>query len=188
MKKKYTSAKKRFLIFTGEGKGKTTAALGLILRAWGHDHRIAIVHFIKSRLLVGEVKAINKINQAKGKDDKEIDQFVMGVGFLPKPSNSQFPVHEQAALDALAQAKRLIELAIYDLLVLDEICWALHRKLLSEKQVFEIIDLQRDNTTLVFTGRYASEKLIAKADTVSLIENIKHAYQQNIAAQVGVEK
>ncbi len=174
------SAEKRILLFTGEGKGKTTAALGMALRAWGHGMRVACVFFVKSRRDVGEVLAIEKL--------EGMDAFVTGLGFLPAKDHPDFMKHVEAAQAGLARAGELIRDGGYDMIVLDEICWAEHRGLLTCDAIEAAVGEMRPDSSLVMTGRFADERLIALADTASSMKFIKHGYDDGIPAQAGIEK
>ena len=175
-----TVLKNRILIFTGEGKGKTTAALGMSLRAVGHGMKVCVIHFVKSRKNVGEVLAISEISN--------IDQHITGLGFLPDPNSPEFQNHVNAARAGFELAKEMLASKNYDLVVLDEICWAVYRNLIPESEVLSLPELMKENSTLVLTGRFASERLIEIADTVTEMKKIKHAYELGVAAQEGVEK
>lgn len=170
--------KARILIFTGEGKGKTTAALGMAFRASGHGLQVLVIQFIKEAD-TGEVFAADAIANMK--------IIQTGLGFLPDTNSVEYCEHRLVAEKSLALASESIESGSYDLIVLDEICVAVGRGLLSEKDVIDVIDKANANMSLVLTGRYATARLIAIADTVSNIECVKHGYQDGIAAQKGVE-
>lgn len=174
------SAEKRILLFTGEGKGKTTAALGMALRAWGHGQRVAIVFFVKSRHDVGEVLAIQKLDG--------IDHFVTGLGFLPAPEHPDFARHATAAREGLERARELIRSGAYQMIVLDEICWAVHRGLLDVEEVSRVVGEMHAETSLVLTGRFADQVLVDLADTASSMKFLKHGYDDGIPAQAGIEK
>ena len=175
-----TVSTKRILVFTGHGKGKTTAALGTALRAWGHGQRVAIVHFGKSRRNVGEVMALDKI--------PEIEQYITGLGFLPPLDDPDFVLHQEAARKGLKQAADLIRSGRYQLIVLDEICWAASRQLFGEEHILELLDLMADDTALLLTGRNAGQAVMDRADTVTEMKVLKHGYNEGIAAQDGIEK
>ena len=173
-------ANKRILVFTGEGKGKTTAALGMSLRAAGHGMKVCLIHFVKSRKNVGEVLAISNIDN--------IDQHIAGLGFLPKPDTPEFLNHVKAAEEGLLLAEEIIKSEKYDLVVLDEICWAVYRNLIPESRVLELPGFMRDRSSLVMTGRFAGENIINIADTVTEMKKIKHAYESGVPAMNGIEK
>lgn len=170
----------RILIFTGDGKGKTTAALGMALRASGHGMRVKIVQFVKSETNTGEYAAVKKL------DTVEVVQS--GMGFVPAAGHPDFPLHQSAARRALEIAAEAIYSNSYDMIILDEICNAVGKKLIPESDVAAIIkSAAAGSLYLVLTGRDASDGLIALADTVTVMQCRKHALQENISAQKGVE-
>ena len=173
------SDKGRILIFTGDGKGKTTAALGVALRASGHGMRVCIIQFVKNAPTTGEVPAIEKL--------PNVEIFQMGLGFVPAPGDERFADHRAAAEAALDKAKEAVGSGGYDLVVLDEVCFAVSRGLLDEESVLDVIRDLQPRMCLVLTGRGATEGLIAAADTVTEMGNIKHAMQSGRPAQRGVE-
>jgi cob(I)alamin adenosyltransferase len=168
----------RILIFTGDGKGKTTAALGMALRAAGHDMRVCVVQFIKNDTTVGELA---------GAGLARIEIVQAGRGFLPKPGDPRLAEHRAAAAEALRHAGQVIAGGQYGLVILDEICVAVAHGLVEEPQVAEVLAQARPAACIVLTGRGATEGLIALADTVTEMRPIKHAYQAGRSAQKGVE-
>lgn len=171
--------KGRILIFTGDGKGKTTAALGMVLRASGHGMRTLIIQFVKADGTVGELTGLRYL--------PEVEVIQMGRGFVPSPTNPAFLEHRQAACQALERAAKSIRSREYDLMILDEICIAMDKGLISEDQILELIEESGEGSCLVLTGRGATQRLIAVADTVTEMRNLKHGFSQGIAAQKGVE-
>ncbi len=170
----------RLLLFTGDGKGKTTAALGLALRALGHDKRVSVLQFVKSDASTGEREAFARF--------PEVEFAQLGLGFLPKPSSSQFAKHRKAAETGLALARERIAECEEGVIILDEICFAVARGLLAEEQVIDTIKQAPANSIIVLTGRGATEGLTALADTVTEMRCIKHALQAGVPAQIGVER
>ncbi|MBL8019492.1 MAG: cob(I)yrinic acid a,c-diamide adenosyltransferase [Leptospirales bacterium] len=170
----------RILIFTGEGKGKTTAALGMALRAQGHGMQVAVLHFVKGRRDVGEVMALERMNG--------IQDFVGGLGFLPHPDKPEFKDHVKAAHDCLVKAADLIADPDCNMIILDEICWAIHKGLIPEPDVIKLLNSAPEDKVVVLTGRFASQTLMACADTVTEMRSIKHAFDQGVPAQKGIEK
>jgi cob(I)alamin adenosyltransferase len=171
--------KPRTLIFTGEGKGKTTAAFGMALRAAGHGQRVLIVQFLKSNAATGELLASARL--------PEIEVVQMGRGFVPPREHPAFLAHRDTALEALAFARNAVLSARYDLVILDEVCGAIARELVEEESVIELMTARERKACLVLTGRYASAELIGHADTVTDMRCVRHGYTQGIAAQKGVE-
>ncbi|MGQ9513391.1 cob(I)yrinic acid a,c-diamide adenosyltransferase [Thermodesulfitimonas sp.] len=165
------------MVFTGDGKGKTTAALGMALRAWGHGMRVFIVQFVKSdRVKTGERLAAARLGE----------RFVietLGEGFV-SPADD-LARHREAAARALAAAREALTSG-YDLVVLDEITHALRHGLVSEEAVLELI-AAKPAVHLVLTGRDAPPALIARADLVTEMRAVKHHYTAGVPAQKGVE-
>jgi cob(I)alamin adenosyltransferase len=169
----------RVLLFTGDGKGKTTAALGMVLRASGHGMRTIVLQFIKNDSATGELKALK---QCPGVEIRQC-----GLGFVPPESNPKFADHRLAAEEALALAGDSIAGGEYDLIVLDEVCNAIAKGLIEEARVVEIVKSAPADLRLVLTGRDATENLIALADTVTEMRCVKHGLQSGRPAQEGVE-
>jgi len=174
------SQRPRILIFTGDGKGKTTAALGMALRASGHGLRTCVIQFLKSDTSVGEVMA--------AADATCIEIHPMGLGFLPPADSPCFAPHRAAAQAALCEAETAVASRRYGIVVLDEICLAVARGLIQERQVAELLARASPEMCLVLTGREASPALIALADTVTEMRSIKHGLQAGRVAQDGVER
>ncbi|ALM73990.1 cob(I)yrinic acid a,c-diamide adenosyltransferase [Thermococcus barophilus] len=163
-------------IYTGNGKGKTTAALGLALRMLGNGGRVIIIQFMKAPRVYGECFMAEKCG------------YVMESYGLPKF------VHEkpgeddvQAARRALERAKEVVKSGEWDLVVLDEICVALGFGMLDVEEVKELVKSKAPNTELVLTGRYCPEELFELADYVTEMREIKHPYQKGITARKGIE-
>jgi cob(I)alamin adenosyltransferase len=173
------SDKPRILLFTGDGKGKTTAALGMALRATGHGLRCCVVQFIKNDDTVGEVAAA----AANGR----IEMVQCGRGFLPKANEERMVEHRAAAEEGLRTAAQKFASGEYSLVILDEVCVAVARGLLAEEEVRRVVGLAPASTCVVLTGRGATQGLIELADTVTEMVCRKHGYQVGIAAQKGVE-
>ncbi len=173
------SEQPRILLFTGDGKGKTTAALGMALRAAGHGMDVLVIQFVKHDSTTGEVAAIRSV------DHIELEQT--GRGFIPSPESPEFAEHQEAAKAGLARAAEAILSGKYSLVVLDEICFALARGLIVEQEMLELIGRLPNGMRLVLTGRDAPPALIDVADTVSEVRSVKHALQAGRPAQKGVE-
>jgi cob(I)alamin adenosyltransferase len=169
----------RVLLFTGRGKGKTTAALGMALRACGHGLPTLVIQFVKGDASVGEIKAATHLPSL------EIEQY--GCGFLPAPSSPKFAAHRAAAKRALGRAREALASERYALVILDEICYAVHRGLLAEEAVCALVESAPASCILALTGRGASRKLQALADTVTEMRCVKHGLQSGRRAQKGVE-
>lgn len=166
------------IVNTGDGKGKTTAALGMVLRAWGRGFRICVIQFIKAETgQWGEIKAAKKLG---------IEWHTTGDGFtwLSKDMDET----TARALHGWEIAKEKIASDQYDLIVLDEFTYTMVYKWLDADQVMEWLRLNRpSNLHLVITGRSAPDALIQQADLVTEMKVIKHPYEQGITAQPGIE-
>ena len=168
----------RILLFTGDGKGKTTAALGLAVRAVGHGMRACIIQFIKSSA-TGEQQA------AAALGNLEIVQT--GQGFLPPSDDPRFCIHTAAARHGLELARERIASGQYGVVVLDEVCVAVAHGLLTCAEIADAVAQAGAKTVIVLTGRGATRELKDLADTVTEMRCVKHGYDQGIKAQKGVE-
>ena len=171
--------KARILIFTGDGKGKTTAALGLALRACGHGMGVLVVQFVKQQGCTGEVAAVEALPL--------IEIIQTGFGFITPAESDSFAKHKAAAQAGLDRANEAISAGQWDVVVLDEICAAVAEGLLAEADVMETVRKAPPEITLVLTGRGATQGLIDMADTVTEMRCVKHALQSGRTAQKGVE-
>ncbi len=169
----------RVLLFTGNGKGKTTAALGMVLRASGHGQQILVIQFIKEDPATGEIKGCRHLPGVK--------ILQAGRGFVPHPSSPDFPGHKEAAEEGLALAAAALRSGEYHLVVLDEICVAVSKGLLDEDQVVEIVRQAPPGMCVVLTGRPLIPGLVSLADTVTEMCSLKHAFQEGCPAQEGIE-
>jgi cob(I)alamin adenosyltransferase len=169
----------RTLIFTGNGKGKTTAALGMALRAAGHGLPVAIVQFVKSDATVGELRAAAAL--------PGVTIVQTGRGFLPKPGDPALADHQAAAIAGLRGAEEILIRGEAAVVILDEICFAVARGLLDEREVLDVLERARPGTIVVLTGRGATDGLMAAADTVTEMREIKHGMTSGIQSQRGVE-
>jgi cob(I)alamin adenosyltransferase len=179
----FTPKEKKGLIvvITGYGKGKTTSALGMALRACGHNLRTTIIQFMKGDLYAGEWDGVKKMSCP-------IELMATGKGFCGIQGNPYpFTEHRANAQEAVQLALEKIASGQVDLLILDEINNALHLKLVDLSQVLEIIRRKPPLMHLVLTGRDAHPQVIDLADTVSEVREIKHAYRQGIEPQPGVD-
>lgn len=162
-------------VYTGNGKGKTTAALGLAIRAAGHSRKVAFIQFLKGipsgeLLFVDKYKAFDIVRTATGNSRKKPEEQL-----------------QREAQETLALAEKVITEDTYDLVVLDEVCVALHRGLIDIRQVLELLDKKPDKLEMVLTGRNAPQELIDRADLVTEMLLIKHPYNEGIAARKGIE-
>ena len=169
--------KARILILTGPGKGKTTSALGMILRALGHGKKVLLVRFCKTEFS-GELPALAALNG--------ITIHSGDCGMTPPPDHPDFPRHVRCARELFAFAQSAAP--GFDMIVLDEICGVTARNMVDESAVAAFLSTLRPNQSAILTGRDAGPLLIEAADTVSEIRSVKHGYQQGVAAQDGIER
>ncbi len=170
------------IVHTGDGKGKTTAALGLAMRAWGDGLRVLILQFIKGGWTYGELSTITALKEIHGR----IDVRQCGLGFTKK-GNRDEAEHREAAQKGLALAEKEIKGGDWDLIILDEINYAVKFGLISEEELLELVDKRPSALHLVCTGRDALPSLVERADLVTEMHLIKHPYQRGIKAQKGIE-
>jgi cob(I)alamin adenosyltransferase len=166
------------IVHTGEGKGKTTAALGLAFRAWGHGMRVCVIQFIKrENRELGEYKAAARMG---------IEWHQTGDGFVFDPAKMAAARAKTQRAWALAQAK--IASGDYDLIVLDEFTYALDFGWLDVQEVLGWLrEKKPPELHLVITGRDAAPELIEFADLVTEMENVKHPFDAGVRAQRGIE-
>ena len=160
---------------TGDGKGKTTAALGLAVRAFGAGLKVLILQFIKGKKDSGELAALKILG---------VEVRQLGLGFITKENFSEQKKSARAAIE-LAQKKILS--GAWDLIILDEINYAVKFNLLDAQEILSLIKIRPPQLHLVFTGRDALPELIDAADLVTEMKLIKHPFQRGIAAQSGIE-
>lgn len=161
-------------IFTGEGKGKTSAALGVVCRALGHGCRIMIIQFIKGAMTTGEVELSKRL--------PELNIVQVGRGFTWEEDVPE-EEHRKAAQEGVRLAGEALASGEYRTVVLDEILYALGQGLVSVEQVENLIEKKPPQAHLVLTGRGAPERLIEKADLVTEMRAVKHPAQAGIPAQ-----
>jgi cob(I)alamin adenosyltransferase len=170
------------IVYTGDGKGKTTAAVGLTVRAAGNKMRVLFVQFIKGSWKSGEREILRGL--------PTVEVAVTGRGFtIEGLRNPRIPMqaHHDAAATGWALARQAIAEGDYDVVVLDEILGAINAQLIPIEEVLEAVRSRPPQLHLVLTGRGAPAALIELADLVSEVRGIKHPYQQGIRAQRGIE-
>lgn len=167
------------VIFTGDGKGKTSAALGVTLRCVGHGYRVKVIQFIKGKMDTGELHLARRLAP-----DLDIIQVGQGFTWLEDHTRKE---HKEAAGDGFELAIKVLESNEYQTVILDEIFCSLQADLITEKQISELIDKKPPETHLVLTGRDAPESIIEKADLVTCMEDVKHPSRKGIPAQKGMD-
>ena len=167
-------------IYTGNGKGKTTAAVGLAVRAVGAGMKVYIGEFIKE-MEYGEVKVFRQRFP-----EITVELFGTEDGCIIDRNASEDDI--QAAKAGLSRAKEAMRSGQYDLVILDELTIPISLGLLSEEDVIKVIEQKPESTELVITGRYAPKALIDAADLVSEVGEVKHYYQQGVLSREGIDR
>ncbi len=167
-------------VYTGNGKGKTTAALGLAFRAAGRGFRTYIAQFLKAQP-TGEIEAAKKLAPLI-----TIEQFGREGFITVKDGPDDEDISRAEA--GLARAREALLSGDYRVVVLDEVNTAVHFKILSEKDVLALIDSRPADVELVLTGRYAPASFIDRADLVTEMAEVKHYFAKGVKAREGIEK
>ena len=169
------------LVITGHGKGKTTAALGMAVRACGHGMRVSIIQFMKGDLYAGEWDGVGKMNC-------DIELIRTGKGFCGIQGNPYpFAEHRANAQEAIGLAAEKMAEGRRDVLILDEINNALKLRLVDLEQVLQLLRSKPPLMHLVLTGRDAHPQVIEMADTASEVREIKHAFRKDVEPQPGID-
>lgn len=165
------------IVNTGDGKGKTTAALGLMFRAWGHNMKVVMLQFVKkSTSNYGEHRAARKIG---------IEIVAQGAGFTMGGKNEA--ANRRLSITLWQQAKELINSGDYRIVVLDELTYPLKFGWLTTQEVIDFLKTRPDTVHVVITGRDAPQELIDFADMVTEMREIKHHLKKGVKAQKGIE-
>ncbi|HWA95266.1 MAG TPA: cob(I)yrinic acid a,c-diamide adenosyltransferase [Terracidiphilus sp.] len=180
MTDEFSSRRGLILINTGAGKGKTTAALGTALRAFGCGMRVLVLQFLKGSWHYGELDAIGALGP-----DFVIKQ--LGRGFVKVGGAETDPEDIRLVQEAWAEARAAILSGEWDLVVLDEINYAISYGMLQPEVVAEALRQRPEMVHVILTGRNAHPILVELADTITEMREVKHAYQKGILAQRGIE-
>jgi cob(I)alamin adenosyltransferase len=168
------------IVNTGPGKGKTTAAMGTALRAVGQGMRVLMLQFLKGSWHYGELDAVKAFG----------DKFVMkqlGRGFVKVGGAEPDPEDLKAVEDAWKESEQAILSGQWDLVVLDEINYAISYKMLDAERVVEVLKRKPEMVHVILTGRNAHPSIVEIADTVTEMRQVKHAYEKGVMAQRGIE-
>ena len=165
------------LVHTGNGKGKSSSAFGVIIRALGWGHKVGVVQFIKGKWITGERQFFDKLGS--------VDWHTMGEGFTWNTQDKDRDI--AAAVAAFDQAREMMVGGEYDLLVMDEVNIALRYDYLSVDSVLDALKARSDRTSVVLTGRDAKPELCDYADLVSEMREVKHPFKAGIKAQRGID-
>jgi len=169
------------IVYTGNGKGKTTAALGMCVRAVGYDWKVSIIQFVKGSWKYGELKGIKKL-------EPNVELMTVGEGFVGiVDDNKEFKEHVKAAKEGITAAIEKIKSEKFNIVILDELNVAYELGLVNQEDIESVLKANPPKQHLVITGRDAPDWLIDKADLVTEMKEIKHPYQQGIMAQKGVD-
>lgn len=169
------------VVITGHGKGKTTAAFGIAVRAAGHQMRVCIIQFMKGDMYAGEIDGVKMLAPL-------VELHLTGKGFCGIQGNPYpYREHRANAQDALLLAKEKMHSGDFDILILDEINNALKLKLIDLPQILELMDDKPPLMHLVLTGRDAHPEVMVRAHTVTEMREVKHAYRQGIEPQKGID-
>jgi cob(I)alamin adenosyltransferase len=165
-------------VYTGTGKGKTTASLGLAMRACGHGLKAYMIQFMKGRIDYGELKTAEKI------DGLTIEQFGR-PDFVDKDNPAKEDI--ELAREALARSEEVVLSGEYDLVILDEINVAIEWNLIDVGKVVDLLKRKPKDVEVVLTGRYARQEIIDLADLVSEVREIKHPFRRGMHSRIGVD-
>ena len=175
------SQKGLVIVYTGGGKGKTSAALGLVLRAVGYNHKVCMVQFVKGSWHYGELDSAKRLAP-------EFEMITAGKGFVGiLDDKSPREEHVKAANDTLAISREKIMSGKFDVVILDEINYAVQLELLKLGDVINLIKSKPAELDLVLTGNHASEEVIELADLVTEMKEIKHPFKSGIKAKKGID-
>ncbi len=169
------------IVYTGDGKGKTSAALGALVRAVGYGWKVCMIQFIKGSWHYGEMDGVKRL-------EPNVEFIQAGEGFY-KIVDDKLPAeaHREAAQHGLQLAREKIQSNAYDLIVLDELNNTIQTELLTTAEVLSLVDLKPRWLHLILTGRGAPPELIERADLVTEMREIKHPYQKGLMAQKGID-
>jgi cob(I)alamin adenosyltransferase len=170
------------IVFTGDGKGKTSAALGIALRACGHKMRVSMIQFVKSVTESGEEQMAERLKP-------EFELLTMGRGFVNHPGDIASPdEHRKAAAEALGFAHQRIQSGYWDIVILDEINIAIKHGLVDIESVVNLLRSRSSKVHVIITGRDAHPALIEMADMVTDMRQVKHPFDEHhLPAQQGID-
>ncbi len=169
------------IVYTGGGKGKTTAALGMALRAVGHNQKICIIQFIKGSWHYGELNSLKRL-------EPEVELVTMGKGFVGIiDDKSPREEHEKIAKEGIKLTKEKIQSKKYDIIILDEVNYAVNLGLIELNDVLDLIKTKPSELNLVLTGNHAKPEIVEEADLVTEMREIKHPFKSGIKAKKGID-
>ena len=169
------------IVYTGNGKGKTTAALGLAIRAIGYEHKVCMLQFIKGSWHYGEMDSSKKL-------EPNFELIAVGKGFVGiLDDNSPREEHEKYAAEAVRICREKIFSEKYDVIILDEVNYAITLGLIDVQEIIKIIKEKPSELDLVLTGRDVKEEIVELADLVTEMKEIKHPFKSGIKAKKGID-
>ena len=169
------------IVYTGNGKGKTTAALGLAIRAVGYEHKVCMLQFIKGSWHYGEMDSSKKL-------EPNFELVAIGKGFVGiLDDNSPREEHEKYAAEALRICREKINSGNYNVVILDEVNYAINLGLIDVQEIIKLIKEKPSNLDLVLTGRDVKEEIVELADLVTEMKEIKHPFKSGIKAKKGID-
>jgi len=169
------------IVYTGNGKGKTTAALGLAMRAIGYEHKVCMLQFIKGSWHYGEMDSSKKLGP-------NFELIAVGKGFVGiLDDNSTREEHEKYAAEALKICREKIFSEKYNVIILDEVNYAINLGLIDVQEIIKIIKEKPSSLDLVLTGRDTKKEIIELADLVTEMKEIKHPFKSGIKAKKGID-
>ena len=175
------SEKGLVIVYTGNGKGKTTAALGMALRAIGYDHKVCMLQFINGSWHYGEMDSSKKL-------EPNFELIAVGKGFVGiLDDNSPREEHEKYAAEAVRICREKIFSEKYDVIILDEVNYAITLGLIDVQEIIKIIKEKPSELDLVLTGRDVKEEIVELADLVTEMKEIKHPFKSGIKAKKGID-
>ncbi len=166
------------MVLTGDGKGKTTSALGMAMRAVGHGMRVCFIQFIKGSWRYGELEAVKRYSDL-------LDFYVMGRGFTLKSKDLEKDT--RAAAEAWKFAREVIFKGDYQMVILDEFTYILNYEMISMNEFMDVLGRKPRELHLVITGRQAPEQILKAADMITEMQAVKHHYRSGVKAQKGIE-
>ncbi len=173
-----TQEKGLVIVHTGKGKGKSTAAFGIVFRSLGHGHKVGVVQFVKGAWETGERDVLMKF-------EDQVTFKTMGEGFTWETQDRQRDI--AAASSAWEEAKKMIADPSFNLVLLDELNIVLRYDYLPLEEIIEVLKNKPEMTHVIITGRNAKDELIEIADLVTEMTQIKHPFRDGVKAQVGIE-
>ena len=175
------SQKGLVIVYTGGGKGKTSAALGLVLRAVGYNHKVCMIQFVKGSWHYGELDSAKRLAP-------EFEMITAGKGFVGiLDDKSPREEHVKAANDTLVISREKIMSGKFDVVILDEINYAIQLELLKLDDVIDLIKSKPAELDLVLTGNHAAKEVIELADLVTEMKEIKHPFKSGLKAKKGID-